>query len=406
MISFLRTRLSYANVTATLALVVALGGTSYAAVTITGRDVRDRSLSGRDVARGSIGSSEIRNGSVRGIDIRNATITQADLARPLRRDLLQVARRGPSGPTGATGPTGEVGPKGDEGARGPIGETGPQGKLGETGETGPTGPDGPTGSDGPTGPTGPAGPSDVDVTPADTDPKTAATFSFGGEQRVAIGQQPVNNTECCRTAGSGFLDIDSGVGRSLELTHYLYGSSLKTKGTDSNIFEFFLGSRGTAQSALSVRNNGNGSGASVQARNATDTSGIVIDYGEPLRPRLHLEDDGRTPGAVLGIENPQVGGGIAFATRGADGFLDRAKIAADGTLSTTGDVAFGNGVGDKVLFHGANKSGAQGQDPGALAMLAAADVGTPADIATHMNEQRDAINKLRDALLQQGLIGP
>ena len=42
-------RPSYASVVATLALVVALGGTSYAAVKITGKDVKNGSLSGKDV---------------------------------------------------------------------------------------------------------------------------------------------------------------------------------------------------------------------------------------------------------------------------------------------------------------------------------------------------------------------
>jgi predicted transcriptional regulator len=69
-------------------------------------------------------------------------------------------------------------------------------------------------------------------------------------------------------------------------------------------------------------------------------------------------------------------------------------------------VKFGSTPSDQVLFHGANMSGAQGADPGALPQLTAADVSTPADIATHLNEDRTAINALRQALLQQGLIGP
>jgi hypothetical protein len=42
-------RLSYANVTATLALFVALGGRAYAAATISGADVVDESLTGADI---------------------------------------------------------------------------------------------------------------------------------------------------------------------------------------------------------------------------------------------------------------------------------------------------------------------------------------------------------------------
>jgi hypothetical protein len=53
-------RLSYANVMATLAVFIALGGSSYAALKITGRDVRDRSLTQRDLKRNTLGGSRIR----------------------------------------------------------------------------------------------------------------------------------------------------------------------------------------------------------------------------------------------------------------------------------------------------------------------------------------------------------
>src|SRR5437764_3567568 len=109
-----RPRVTYANVTATLALFVALGGSSYAAISITGRDVRNHSLSGADVARGSIGSDEIRDNSVRGVDIRNGTIGASDLALPLRRDLFTSASSssvpGPAGPQGEKGLQGDRGP--------------------------------------------------------------------------------------------------------------------------------------------------------------------------------------------------------------------------------------------------------------------------------------------------------
>jgi hypothetical protein len=59
MIDRLRRRFSYANVMATLAVFIALGGTSYATLQLTGRDIRDRSLSGRDLQRNSVGSRPI-----------------------------------------------------------------------------------------------------------------------------------------------------------------------------------------------------------------------------------------------------------------------------------------------------------------------------------------------------------
>lgn len=56
----LQSKLTYANVVATLALFVALGGSSYAALTITGRDVKNGSLTGRDVKRDSLGGKRIK----------------------------------------------------------------------------------------------------------------------------------------------------------------------------------------------------------------------------------------------------------------------------------------------------------------------------------------------------------
>jgi hypothetical protein len=58
--SRLRERASFANVTASLAMFIALGGSSYAAVKITGADVRNGSLSGRDIRNESIKSRDVR----------------------------------------------------------------------------------------------------------------------------------------------------------------------------------------------------------------------------------------------------------------------------------------------------------------------------------------------------------
>jgi hypothetical protein len=56
----LRLHLNYANVTATLALFVALGGSSYAALNITGRDVKDGSLTHRELKRNTLGGTRIK----------------------------------------------------------------------------------------------------------------------------------------------------------------------------------------------------------------------------------------------------------------------------------------------------------------------------------------------------------
>jgi hypothetical protein len=81
--SWIRARVTYANTTSTLALFVALGGTSYA------------------IATGAIGSREIKNNSVRSKDVRNGTI----LGKDVRREALggrQVNERSLSAVPSAT----------------------------------------------------------------------------------------------------------------------------------------------------------------------------------------------------------------------------------------------------------------------------------------------------------------
>lgn len=63
----LRSNFTYANVMATLAVFIALGGSSYAALTITGRNVKDRSLTGRELKRDSVGAKAIKESSLRSV---------------------------------------------------------------------------------------------------------------------------------------------------------------------------------------------------------------------------------------------------------------------------------------------------------------------------------------------------
>lgn len=92
------------NLIAYLALFVALGGTSYAAVKVTGTQIVDGSITGRDVRDRSLQAADIRKGS-------------------LRADLF--ARGQLNGATVAAGPQGPQGPKGDAGPAGPAGPIGP-----------------------------------------------------------------------------------------------------------------------------------------------------------------------------------------------------------------------------------------------------------------------------------------
>lgn len=82
-------RVSYANVVASVALFVALGGSSYAAVSITGKDVRDGSLTGRDIRDGSLTNRDVRSHSL--------------LARDFKLGELPRGPRGNPGPTGPAG---------------------------------------------------------------------------------------------------------------------------------------------------------------------------------------------------------------------------------------------------------------------------------------------------------------
>ena len=89
----MRRHLTYSNVIATLALFIALGGTSYAAVKITSRNVVDGSLTGKDIKKRSV-------------------------------QLNRLKGRLPAGPQGVKGDAGapgrEPGAKGDTGAAGPV----------------------------------------------------------------------------------------------------------------------------------------------------------------------------------------------------------------------------------------------------------------------------------------------
>lgn len=75
MIRRLRKRASYANTTATMALVIALGGTSYAAFTLP----RD-SVGARQIRSGAVGRSELRRGAVVSSRVAKNSLTGRNIA--------------------------------------------------------------------------------------------------------------------------------------------------------------------------------------------------------------------------------------------------------------------------------------------------------------------------------------
>lgn len=92
-------KLTYANVMATIAVFIALGGASYAAVKLP---------------KESVGAKQLKKGAV----------TPAKLSKASTATLT-----GPAGPQGATGVTGPQGPKGDRGDKGDRGQAGPAGSA-------------------------------------------------------------------------------------------------------------------------------------------------------------------------------------------------------------------------------------------------------------------------------------
>jgi hypothetical protein len=85
-----------------LALFVALGGTSYAAIKL---------------ARNSVGAKQIKRSAVRSPEVKDHTLLETDF-KPGQL------------PAGPKGDRGEVGPQGGEGAVGPQGDDGPPGASG------------------------------------------------------------------------------------------------------------------------------------------------------------------------------------------------------------------------------------------------------------------------------------
>ena len=86
-----RGRLSYANIMSTVAVFVALGGTSYALT------LPRNSVGSSQLRADAVGRSEIRRDAVRSAEIRNRTLRTRDISLTARRAL-----RGPQGPPGIT----------------------------------------------------------------------------------------------------------------------------------------------------------------------------------------------------------------------------------------------------------------------------------------------------------------
>jgi hypothetical protein len=97
-----------------LALFAALGGSAYAAVTVTGKNIKNGTITGKDVKNRSLGTSKLTPTAV------SSLIGERGPQGPQG----ERGARGPAGPTGQTGPKGDTGPAGQQGPQGPTGVSG------------------------------------------------------------------------------------------------------------------------------------------------------------------------------------------------------------------------------------------------------------------------------------------
>jgi hypothetical protein len=93
----------YANVTATLALVVALGGTSYAATqlpanSVGAKQIKKEAVTGSKIAKNAVTSKQVKGESLQASDFAKGQLP----AGP-------EGKQGPEGPEGKQGPQGEKG---------------------------------------------------------------------------------------------------------------------------------------------------------------------------------------------------------------------------------------------------------------------------------------------------------
>lgn len=122
----------HSTIAAYLALFIALGGTSYAAV-----NLERNSVKAEHIAKDAVRSSEIKDRSIRLRDIhpsaRGVNLTKARAAQVIEEVLedpeynISIRVAGEKGDKGDTGAKGTDGAKGDQGAQGSRGATGPRG---------------------------------------------------------------------------------------------------------------------------------------------------------------------------------------------------------------------------------------------------------------------------------------
>jgi hypothetical protein len=79
MLSTLRPKLSYANVVGTLALFVALGGSSYAAISLSKNSVKSKHIGKGQVKRSDLGKNAVNSAKVADYSLRVADFKRGQL---------------------------------------------------------------------------------------------------------------------------------------------------------------------------------------------------------------------------------------------------------------------------------------------------------------------------------------
>jgi hypothetical protein len=116
----IRGNLTFANVMSMIAVMIALGGTSYAAIKLPSN---------------SVGSAQIKSSAVKNAELASSSVTSAKvkdgvlLAKDFAIGQIPAGPRGATGATGATGAAGPTGPTGATGATGAKGDTGTIGAV-------------------------------------------------------------------------------------------------------------------------------------------------------------------------------------------------------------------------------------------------------------------------------------
>jgi hypothetical protein len=89
MLGKLQSRLTYANVMATLGVFIALGGTAYAVNTVGSADIIDGEVKSVDIGNNEIGSNDVKDNSINtfdvhsflGVDVVDGSLTAKDVGK-------------------------------------------------------------------------------------------------------------------------------------------------------------------------------------------------------------------------------------------------------------------------------------------------------------------------------------